>query len=83
VIKLPLLVDLQQKLGELFRFITSCPTIIILENSLNLRIEKKCGYGNFDHRYVSPLRLHTFLTVENFRKVVRVEVVRDCRKTLY
>jgi hypothetical protein len=32
VLKLPLLVEIQQKVGEL---ITSCPTITILENTLN------------------------------------------------
>jgi hypothetical protein len=32
VLKLPLLVDLQQKAGELVLSITSCPIIIILEN---------------------------------------------------
>jgi hypothetical protein len=30
-----LLLDLQQKIGELVLSITSCPTIIILENDLN------------------------------------------------
>jgi hypothetical protein len=40
VLKLPLLVDLQQKVGELVLSVTSCPTIIILENAYNLCIEK-------------------------------------------
>jgi hypothetical protein len=40
VFKLPLLVDLQQKIGELDLSITSCPTIIILENALNSSVEK-------------------------------------------
>jgi hypothetical protein len=41
VIKLPLLVDLQEKLGELVISITSChPIIIILENTLNWCMEK-------------------------------------------
>jgi hypothetical protein len=35
VLKLPFLVDLQQKVGELVISITSCPTGIILENTLN------------------------------------------------
>jgi hypothetical protein len=35
VLKLPLLVDLQQKVGELVISITSRPSIIILENTLN------------------------------------------------
>jgi hypothetical protein len=33
--KLPLSVDLQQKVGELVLSVTSCPSIIILENALN------------------------------------------------
>jgi hypothetical protein len=35
MLKLPLLVDLQQKVGELVLYITSCPSVIILENALN------------------------------------------------
>jgi hypothetical protein len=35
VLKHPLLVDLQQKVGELFIFMTTCPKIITLENALN------------------------------------------------
>jgi hypothetical protein len=35
VLKLPLFVDLQQKIGELVLSTISCPTIIILENTLN------------------------------------------------
>jgi hypothetical protein len=35
VLKLPLLVDLQHKVGELVLSITSCPSIISLENNLN------------------------------------------------
>jgi hypothetical protein len=34
VIKMPLLVDLQQKEGELILSMTSCHSIIILENAL-------------------------------------------------
>jgi hypothetical protein len=33
VLKLPLLIDLQQKTGESVLFITSCPLIIILEST--------------------------------------------------
>jgi hypothetical protein len=40
VLKRPLLADLQQKVGELVLSITSCPSIITLENTLHLRIEK-------------------------------------------
>jgi hypothetical protein len=35
LLELPLLVDLQQKVDELVLSITSCPSIIILENALN------------------------------------------------
>jgi hypothetical protein len=35
VLKLPLLVDLQQKVGELVLSIIYCPSTIILENTLN------------------------------------------------
>jgi hypothetical protein len=40
VIKLPLFAELQQKIGELFLSITSCPTIIVLDNALNKCIDK-------------------------------------------
>jgi hypothetical protein len=70
VLKLPLLVNLQQKAGELVPSVTSYPSIIILENTLNYCIEN-CGYGNFNHWYnVSPVHLHTLLNVGNFTKVV-------------
>jgi hypothetical protein len=72
VLKLPLLVVVQQKLGELVISITSYRTIISLENALNYCIEK-CGYGNFDHRYyVSPLHLYSLLGLGNFKQVVCV-----------
>jgi hypothetical protein len=35
VLNVPLLVDLQQKVGELATSSTSCPEIIILQNVLN------------------------------------------------
>lgn len=35
VLKHPLLVDLQQNVGELFISTTTCPKIITLENALN------------------------------------------------
>jgi hypothetical protein len=40
VLKLPLLVDLQQKAGELVLSITFYPSVIILENTLNYCIKK-------------------------------------------
>jgi hypothetical protein len=52
VLKLPLLVDLQQKVGELVISITSCPSIIILENTLNQFIKKIV-----DHQY-NVSRIH-------------------------
>jgi hypothetical protein len=36
VLKLPLVVDRRRKVGELDLFITSLPSSIILENTLNL-----------------------------------------------
>jgi hypothetical protein len=35
VLKLPLLVDVQQKVGELVISVTSCPSFTILEKTLN------------------------------------------------
>jgi hypothetical protein len=35
VVELPLLVNLQQQVGELVLYVTSCPTVIILKNALN------------------------------------------------
>jgi hypothetical protein len=72
VLILSLLADLQQKVCELVISITSCSSIIILENALNLSIEK-CGCDNFNHRYnVSPIHLHAVLGVGNFTKMVHV-----------
>jgi hypothetical protein len=51
VLKLPLLADLQQKVGELVLSIPSCATIIVSENVLNY-CKGKCGYGNSDNRYM-------------------------------
>jgi hypothetical protein len=72
VLKLSLLDDLQQKVGELVLSITSFLWIIILENTLNWCTEK-CGYGNLNHSYhVSHIPFHSVLGVRNFTKVVRV-----------
>jgi hypothetical protein len=69
-LKLPLLVDLQQKIGKLFFSVTSCPSVLILENK---SVYKKCDYGNLNHWYnVSPIHLHVLSGVGNFTKVVRV-----------
>jgi hypothetical protein len=38
--KLPLLVDLQQKVGKVVFSIDYCPSVTILENTLNHFIEK-------------------------------------------
>jgi hypothetical protein len=68
MLKLPLLVDVQQKVGELVISITSWPSIIILENTY-ISVQKMCGYGNCDHRYnVSPVHLHALLGMGNFMK---------------
>jgi hypothetical protein len=40
VLKLPLLVELQQKVGELVLSITSCPATIILETDLNQYVKR-------------------------------------------
>jgi hypothetical protein len=40
VLKLPMLVDLLQKVGELVVSVTLCPTIIISDNALNWYTEK-------------------------------------------
>jgi hypothetical protein len=61
VIKLPLLFDLQQIVGELVFSVTSCPIIIILENDLNWCRYVKMWLGNYDRRYnVSPVHLMYF-----------------------
>jgi hypothetical protein len=53
-LKLLLSVGLQHKVHESFLSITSCPSIIILENTLVYR--KKYGYCKFNHWYnVSPI----------------------------
>jgi hypothetical protein len=52
-------------------------------------MERRCGYGNFDHRYnVSPIHLHAFLGVGNFMKdgwsacaPTACKVVCDCQKS--
>jgi hypothetical protein len=48
VLKLILMVDLQQKVGELVLSITSCPTIISLEN----REIERCRHGNFNNWFI-------------------------------
>jgi hypothetical protein len=74
--KLPLLVDLQQTVGELVLSITSCPSLIILENTLNYCIEKNVVMVT-NHRYnVSPMHLHALLGVGNYTKVVHVHTNR-------
>jgi hypothetical protein len=76
VLKLPLLVDLQQKVGKLVISMTSCPSVIILGNALNKFVEK-CNYGSFNGWYnVSPIHVLALLGVGKFTKVVRV--CADC-----
>jgi hypothetical protein len=58
VLKLPLLVDHQQKVCERVLSLTSCPSIVILEKTLNYFTEK-CSYVNVNHRYcVFPIHSH-------------------------
>jgi hypothetical protein len=72
VLKLLLLNDLQQKIGELVPSIMPCPSIIILENTLNLCTEKY-GYGVFNHQHnVSVSHFLALLGVGNFTKVIRL-----------
>jgi hypothetical protein len=71
VLTMPLLLIDKLKAGELALSVTSCPLIIILENTLVSR--KKIWYGNFNRRYnVSPTHLHAYLGVGNFTKLVHV-----------
>jgi hypothetical protein len=68
VLKLPLLV-VQQIVGELVLPVSSCLSVIILENKLSVYNK----YGNFHHRHNgSPVHLHGIFGVGNFTKVVRV-----------
>jgi hypothetical protein len=78
VLILDLLVDLQQKVGELVLSTTSCVSIIILGNLLNY-LREKCGYGNFNHQYnVSPIHMHALLYVQKFTAVVPLCANRLC-----
>jgi hypothetical protein len=85
MLKLPLLVDLQQKVGKLVISITSCASITTLENILNWCI-KKFGYVNYKHQYnIPPIHLHALLDVRNFTKrsecaPTTYEVVNYCLK---
>jgi hypothetical protein len=59
-------VDLQQKVGELVLSIT-CPSIIILENTLKNCVYKTCGCGNFSHwDNLFPIQLHELLGGRKF-----------------
>jgi len=66
VLKLHLLVDLHQKVGALVLTITSCPTIFILENTLNLCIEKNMGVVTYTTGIM--LLVFTFGCGEFFRR---------------
>jgi hypothetical protein len=66
VLELPLLTDLVHEVGKLVLPITSCLSIIILENTLKWCIEK-CG--DFNHRYVSPIHIWMW---EILRSLVRM-----------
>jgi hypothetical protein len=73
VLKLRLLVVLQQKVGELILSTTYSHSNIILENTLNSCIEK-CGYGNLTTGIM--FLLFTF----GRGKFYAHNVVRDCLK---
>jgi hypothetical protein len=71
VLKLPLLVDLQQKVGELVPSIAYCLTIIL--ESVWISVYNKCVYGNFNYQYnVFPIPVQALLCVRNLSKVVCV-----------
>jgi hypothetical protein len=72
VLNLSLLAELQLKVGKLVISTSSCPSILILENTLNWCLEK-CGYGTCGHQYnVSPIHLHALLGVGNIKKAVHL-----------
>jgi hypothetical protein len=73
VLELPLLVGLHRRVGALGLAITFCPTISILENTLNVCIEKKYGCGNLYHRY-NASGIHVWVWG------IFSKVVRDYRK---
>jgi hypothetical protein len=76
---LGLLVDFQQKIGELVLSITSCPTTITLEDVLHLCLVLCMVYGNLNHcRNVSRVHLHALFGVGNFTNMVCV-----CSKRLW
>jgi hypothetical protein len=82
VLKLPLLDGLQQKVGEIIHSITSCPLIIILENTLNQCIK------NVVVVTVTSGIMFLLFTCMHFGGVGRwpacaptvCKVVHDCRK---
>jgi hypothetical protein len=81
VLKMPLLVDLQQKVDEFVPSITSRPSTVILENTLHWCMEK-CCYGNFKHRYnVSPFHFCARGILLRWSTCARTayDVVRNCR----
>jgi hypothetical protein len=72
VLKLPVLVDLQHKAGELVLSVTSCLQSLFYK-IFQFSVQKRCGYGNFNRRCnVSPIHLRAVLGVGNFTKVIRV-----------
>jgi hypothetical protein len=77
VLKLPLLVDLQQKVGKLVLSITSCASVIILENTLNECIEKNVVMLTLTTgiMFLHFMCMHN-LGMGNFTKVVHV--CTDC-----
>jgi hypothetical protein len=84
VLKRPLSVDLQQKVDEFVISITSCLSFNhYFIKYFKLLYTKKCGYGNFNHRYnVSPLHLQTLFGVGILRMLSSESVVHVCADRL-
>jgi hypothetical protein len=81
VLKLSLLVDLQQKVGELFFFLRSCPSIINLGNALNLCICKSGVMVTLATCIMFLLFTWVHFWVWGPRGApTAYEVVRNCRK---
>lgn len=67
--KLPLMVNLQQKVRELILSITSYLSNLVIKYFK--LVYKNCGYGKFIHRYyLSPIHLHIFWGMANFTEGV-------------
>jgi hypothetical protein len=73
VLKLPLLVDLQQKVGKPVLSIIPCPSIIAYFRKYFKLVYKTCGHSKFNHWYnVSHIHSHALSGVGSSKEVVRV-----------